>query len=174
VTATLRVIPVSLNEANAFVLQYHRHHRPVPGHKYSIGIERIDDGMLVGVAIVGRPRSRYLDDGLSLEVIRACTDGEPHANSMLYGASWRAARAQGYQRMYTYILQDEPGTSLKAAGWTRIEGLRGGGSWHAPSRPRGAPSYPTEQKVLWQVEVDNARRTKNNRAFLSSVAKVSE
>ena len=70
----MRLIPVSLKEANAFVAEHHRHHKPVVGHKFSIGC--MQAGRLVGVAIVGRPVSRYLDDGLTLEVNRLCTTGE--------------------------------------------------------------------------------------------------
>ena len=62
----LFLVPVSLKEANAFVAEYHRHHKPTRGHKFSIGCA--SEGRLVGVAIVGRPVSRYLDDGLTLEV----------------------------------------------------------------------------------------------------------
>lgn len=71
----LTLTPVSLAEANAFVAQHHRHHKPVTGHKFSIGC--IAYGRLVGVAIVGRPISRYLDNGLTLEVNRLCTDAPP-------------------------------------------------------------------------------------------------
>ena len=99
----LMLIPVSLAEANAFVAQHHRHHKPVTGHKFSIGCTA--DGQLVGVAIVGRPVSRYLDDGQTLEVNRLCTDGTKNACSMLYAAAWRAARAIGYRKMITYILE---------------------------------------------------------------------
>ena len=101
----LMLIPVSLAEANAFVAQHHRHHKPVTGHKFSIGCTA--DGQLVGVAIVGRPVSRYLDDGQTLEVNRLCTDGTKNACSMLYAAAWRAARAMGYRKMITYILDTE-------------------------------------------------------------------
>jgi hypothetical protein len=37
--------------------------------------------------------ARHYDDGLTLEVNRTCTDGTRNANSMLYGAVWRAAKA---------------------------------------------------------------------------------
>ena len=69
----LTLKPVSLADANAFVALHHRHHKPVRGHKYSLGCFK--DGQLVGVAITGRPVSRYLDDGLTLEVNRLCTNG---------------------------------------------------------------------------------------------------
>ena len=57
----LRLRPISLRDANEYVRKYHRHHKPVAGHKFSIGCEA--DGELVGVIIAGRPVSRYtLDD----------------------------------------------------------------------------------------------------------------
>lgn len=33
---TLEIVPITLAEANAFVEQHHRHHKPVVGHKFSI------------------------------------------------------------------------------------------------------------------------------------------
>lgn len=113
----LDICPVSLAEANAFVAEHHRHHKPVVGHKFSIGCT--DGEKIVGVAIVGRPVARYLDDGWTLEVNRCCTDGTRNACSILYAAAWRAARAMGYHKLITYILDTEPGTSLKAAGWKK-------------------------------------------------------
>lgn len=64
--APLEIVPMTLREANAYVEQNHRHHGPVAGHKYSIGLS--DGEKIVGVAIVGRPVSRHLDDGWTLEV----------------------------------------------------------------------------------------------------------
>lgn len=127
---SLEVCPMTLKEANAFVEQHHRHHKPVVGHKFSIGCT--DGKEIVGVAIVGRPVSRHLDDGWTLEVNRLCTDGTHNACSMLYAAAWRAARAMGYKRLVTYILDSESGTSLKASGWKCVGqagGLRWTGMW---------------------------------------------
>lgn len=87
----LTLIPVSLKEANAFVAEHHRHHKPVTGHKFSLGCTQ--EGQLVGVAIVGRPVSRYLDDGITLEVNRLCSTGEKNVCSFLYGAAARVAKA---------------------------------------------------------------------------------
>lgn len=81
----LTLTPVSLAEANAFVAQHHRHHKPVTGHKFSIGCTA--EGRLVGVAIVGRPVSRYLDNGLTLEVNRLCTDGTKNACNLSFSVS---------------------------------------------------------------------------------------
>ena len=127
----LELCPVSLAEANAFVAEHHRHHRPVTGHKYSIACT--DGERIVGVVIVGRPVSRHLDDGWTLEVTRLCTDGTKNGCSMLYAAAWRAARAMGYKRLVTYILESETGISLKAAGW-RCVGQAGGLQWNIKNK----------------------------------------
>ena len=84
--------------------QNHRHHGKVVGHKFSIGLS--DGEKIVGVAIVGRPVARHLDDGWTMEVNRLCTDGTRNACSMLYAASWRAARAMGYKRKMPCMVED--------------------------------------------------------------------
>jgi hypothetical protein len=140
-------IPLTLAEANAFVAFHHRHHRPVVGHKFSLGA--VIDGQLVGVAIIGRPVSRMRQDGFTLEVTRLCTDGTRNACSFLYGAAARAAFALGYSRIGTYTLLEEGGASLRGVGWKLI-GERGGGSWNVPSRPR-VDKHPTQPKLLWEL-----------------------
>ena len=88
----LDIVPITLAEANEFVKRNHRHHGKVIGHKFSIAVADVETSKIVGVAIVGRPVSRFLDDGWTLEVNRLCTDGTHNACSMLYAAAWRAAR----------------------------------------------------------------------------------
>lgn len=144
---TLELQPVSFDEACAFVRQYHRHHRPPQGHKFSIAAN--DGDKVVGVAIIGRPVARHLDKNWTLEVTRLCTDSTPNAASFLYGASWRAAKALGYKRLITYILLEETGVSLRAAGWHLI-GQAGGGTWNRKDRPR-VDTHPTGQKTLWEA-----------------------
>lgn len=150
-TMALEVCPMTLKEANAFVSQYHRHHKPVVGHKFSIGCT--DGEKIVGVAIVGRPVSRVLDDGWTLEVNRLCTDGTRNACSMLYAAAWRAARAMGYHKLITYILESEPGTSLKAAGWKCV-GQAGGLRWTGKRRPE-VDLYPAQMKLRFEIGEDS-------------------
>jgi hypothetical protein len=130
----LTISPVSLSGANKFVEEHHRHHKSVKFHKFSIGCT--DGEKLVGVAIVGRPVSRILDDGLTLEVSRLCTDGTQNACSILYSAAWRAAKAMGYQKIITYTLVSEHGSSLKAAGWTCVNECCGCiGKWRRSPKP---------------------------------------
>lgn len=144
----LTIVPLPLDEANAFVLQHHRHHRPTVGHKFSLGVAD-EGGAIRGVAIVGRPVGRFLDDGLTLEVNRVATDGCPNACSALYGAARRATFALGYRRLITYTLVSEPGTSLRAAGWKCL-GERGGLRWTGARRPT-VDKYPAQMKLLWEA-----------------------
>lgn len=145
-TVRLEIVPMTLREANAYVEQHHRHHGPVPGQKFSIGLS--DGEEIVGVAIVGRPVSRHLDDGWTLEVTRLCTDGTKNACSMLYAAAWRAARAMGYKRLVTYMLESENGASLRAAGWKCV-GQAGGLRWTGKPRPE-VDLYPAQMKIRFE------------------------
>lgn len=130
----LVVTPCELVEANALVASWHRHHQPVIGHRFSLCV--VDgEGVQHGAAIVGRPVSRGAGDPRkTLEVTRLVTDGTPNACSMLYAACARAGQAMGFERIQTYILSDEPGTSLRAAGWV-YEGLSSGNTFRNDARP---------------------------------------
>lgn len=145
---TLQLTPMSLGTANGFVGAWHRHHAPIVGHKFSIGVQ--DGAMLVGVIIVGRPVGRILDDGDTLEVTRSCTDGTPNANSMLYAAAWRASSALGYRRLITYTQQGESGASLRAAGWRVVAERPARKGWDMPSRPRSG-GYDSIPRTLWEA-----------------------
>lgn len=82
-------------------------------------------------------------------VLRDARKSQLGVSSLLYGAAWRAARALGYRKLITYILPEEGGASLRAAGW-RCVGKAGGGSWSCPSRPR-VDTHPTQQKLRWEM-----------------------
>jgi len=146
----LRIVPTTLAEANAFVKQHHRHHKPVPGSKFSIAVAD-DKDEVRGVAIVGRPVSRVMDNGWTLEVNRVATDGSKNACSMLYGACWRAARAMGYTKLITYTLESESGGSLRGAGWKCLgQTQTAGRGWNTPSRPR-VDTHPLQGKLKWEA-----------------------
>jgi len=142
----IKLIPIFQDEAKAFVQQHHRHHKAPIGSIFQIGASV--DNKVVGVVIVGRPVARKLQDGYTAEVTRLCTDGTKNVCSKLYAAAWRAAKAMGYRRLITYILESERGTSLRAAGWKEI-GRAGGLSWNVPSRPR-VDKCPTQMKILFE------------------------
>jgi hypothetical protein len=143
----LESMPLSFRDACEFIAKHHRHHKPPQGYKFAIGAYKA--GELVGVVIVGRPISRMLDTRTVAEVLRLCTTGVKNVCSFLYSAARRCALAMGYKRIITYILESEPGTSLKAAGWKFVS-LAGGGSWSRPSRKR-TDKAPIETKQLWEA-----------------------
>jgi hypothetical protein len=145
----LTLVPITISDANVFIRQHHRHHGPAQGGLFVVACAQ--DDSIVAVAIIGRPVARNLQDGYTAEVIRLCSDGTKNSCSMLYSASWRAARALGYRRLVTYILDTEPGTTLIAAGWKEIGSVRGR-SWSCPSRPR-VDRHPTQGKLRFEVVV---------------------
>lgn len=154
-TPSIELRPITRDEGRAFVREHHRHHGWPVGFLWLHGIHD-EAGEIVGVAVNGRPVARGLDDGLTHEVTRCCTNGHPNACSMLYAASERAAKAKGYRRGLTYLLASEwdrfddtgkriGGASVRAAGWRELWRVKGR-SWDRDSRPR-TDKHPTENKV---------------------------
>lgn len=145
----VKLVPVSIREASLYVAHHHRHHRPPRGALFALGAEH--DDTLVGVAIIGRPVARGLQDGRTVEIVRLCTDGTRNACSFLMGRSRRAAAALGYQRVITYTRLDEGGASPRAAGYEQIE-LLPARSWAEASvaRERHDQSAPAE-RVRWEA-----------------------
>lgn len=145
---TLTLSPITLREANEFVAAVHRHHGPVRGCICTVAVAD-ENGAVRGVAIIGRPVARRLQDSWTAEVNRVATDGAKNACSMLYAAAWRAVKALGYKRLVTYTLPTESGASLRAAGWKCI-GEAGGGNWNVKSRPR-VDSDHQQTKLRWEA-----------------------
>jgi hypothetical protein len=146
----VRTIPLTLAQANELISAWHRHHKPAQGHRYSIGARSGMD--IVGAAIVGRPVARKTDQYLIAEVTRLVTNGAKNACSFLYAASARVAREMGFERIQTFILADEPGTSLEAAGWM-FEGMTDSApqKWH--TRPGRRTDQPAESKQRWYKDL---------------------
>ena len=160
----LSIVPgLSREECRRFIRDYHGHNDPPLGDIFRLGACEIATGRIVGVALVGRPIARALQDGWTVEVLRVAVRrdmdpylldrGFPGTCSFLYGAAWRAARALGYRRMQTYTLDRESGASLRAlAGWHPGEVIPGRG-WGASSKARGRTdkSASLEDKRRWNV-----------------------
>lgn len=151
----LELVPVTLKDVQRFVGHNHRHNQPPHRYRFAVGVRDSDTGNLVGVAAAAQPVARLLDDGNTVEVVRSCTDGTPNANSMLYGALTRAAKALGFKKMVTYTLASEGGASLKGSGWVvDAEGLRPR-TWNMPNRFRkdkdmfGSLLPPPEERIRW-------------------------
>lgn len=147
----LTVHPISWAQARDFVRKHHRHCPPPAGWRFGAGVH--NGGQLVGVVLVGRPVARAIDHQAVVEVNRLCVrtdlpDGLTwNACSQLYGWAAREAKRRGFKRVITYTMSHEPGTTLRAAGWT-ADGAVKGRSWSAPSRPRLDKS-PRVDKTRW-------------------------
>lgn len=143
----LQIVPVYWREAKAYIAEMHRHHLPGGNGRFCIGVQD-EDGVLRGVAVMGRPKARMIPHKQVMEVTRVATDGVDNACSALYGAACRIHKPHGYRKAMTYILDSEPGTSLRAAGWKPVA-ITDGGSWSRPSRGR-TDKHPTDRKVRWE------------------------
>jgi hypothetical protein len=145
-----RICPVTLREAQSFIREHHRHNDCTSGHKYSVGLQ--EDGRLIGVVTAGKPIARGNDDGYTLEITRCCVlEGHRNANSRLYAAALKVARAMGFRRALTYSLPSESGSSLKAVGF-QFDGMTKyyPNGWDTPARPRKKPArYPNCPKIRW-------------------------
>ncbi len=159
----LEVRPISLNAARVWIKQRHRHLRkPIKG--WLFGVEILRDGKRIGVACAARPNARELQDGVTCEISRvAVLEGERNACSFAYGALRKAARALGYQKVVTYTLAEEPGSSLRAAGFVNVSAVKGR-EWSCPSRPREQVELLAD-KQRWEwvatpaAETPRARQT---------------
>lgn len=139
-------VPMTKKAADAFVREHHRHHKPVIMDIFRVAAADAE-GNIIGVAQVGHPVARMLTDGKTLEVNRLCTLGGDNVCSFLYSRCARIAREMGYRHIITYIYATEPGTSLRAAGWT-LEGITKGHPWDRPSRHRDS-LLPLIDKQRW-------------------------
>ena len=154
--APLTACPISLADARRFVDRYHRHNSSPSFHKFLICLTAPDEPDPVGVVIASRPKARALDDGVTLEIKRCCSDGR-YANvcSKLYGHTVRAGHEMGYRRFITYTTEDEPGSSLLAAGFRPVASVRPSPEgWDTPGRPRTVPTrLPQGMKTRWQLDL---------------------
>lgn len=158
----MHIRPISFRQSYEFVETLHRHNKPSQGHKFSIGLYTFNnlfgDEILTGVAVVGRPVARYLDDGLTAEVTRLCVHHEAPlgACSKLYRAAWRVWREMGGERMLTYTLASESGASLRGAGWLRDAELKGNSASGWTSRKgRVVQEVVAQPKVRWRCSLGN-------------------
>jgi hypothetical protein len=141
----IEIAPCTVKAATRKVREWHRHLPELQGGLFAAQCVT-QDGECVGVAVAGNPCRQWQGTG-RLVISRVATDGYQNACSKLYGALCRAAKALGYREVWTYTLPEEPGTSLKAAGFVDM-GLTDGGEWSRPSRRRNAAKRP-EPKRRW-------------------------
>lgn len=148
----IEAVPMTLKKAGEFVTGWHRHNKAPQGGMYAVGASY--DGVLVGVAIVGRPVSRHLADGQTLEVTRVCvTDDSPKGTcSFLYARCWQACKALGWSKLITYTLQSESGASLRGAGWKTVAEMPGNKKGWMSRPGRELQAVVEQPKFRWEVQ----------------------
>lgn len=146
---SLYLVPLSQRQASEACASWHRHNAPPRGDLFRVGAAV--DGELVAVGIAGRPVARHYNDGQTVEVTRVSSSGYPNATSFLYGALRRAAFALGYTRVITYTQADEPGSSLRAAGYQVVAQRPARKGWSTAARPRDDARYLPVERTLWEA-----------------------
>jgi hypothetical protein len=128
----LQLVPVTLTDAKRLVNDHHEHNETTARQTWKFGTGVAADGDLVGVAMVGRPTGRRIDQYLDVEITR----------------------------VYTYTLASEDAASVRAAGFVLDAVLPITGSWSTPSRPRydetlfGPRKRPREEeKFRWRRDL---------------------
>lgn len=146
----VRVVPMTIKEANKIVGSCHRHSSPTHGGKWAIGCEH--DGKIVGACIVARPVARMLNNETTAEITRlVVTDDSPkNTCSFLYAAARRIWSAMGGRKILTYTLQKETGASLRGAGWTEAAKVKGQ-QWSRLRRFREQKEIYTQAKIRWEA-----------------------
>ena len=145
-------VPMTISEAKEFVTNFHRHNKAPQSGLFAVGAS--DGEKLVGVAIVGRPVARLLDDGKTIEVTRCCVvdDAPKGCCSFLYARCWQAGKALGWHKLITYTLQEESGASLRGAGWKIVAELKANNAGGWQNRPgREWQSVVGQAKLRWEV-----------------------
>jgi hypothetical protein len=156
----LIILPISFATAKEYITNFHRHHKAPQGHKFSIGC--YDNNRLCGVASVGRPVNRHMDDKLTAEIIRVCSDGTPNVCSKLYGACIQTSKGMGYRRVITYILESEHGSSVRASNM-KFSHVTQGGKWvgKLKSGNMRKNEHPIEKKSCYMIIFNDYEKIKN-------------
>lgn len=146
----LRVVPITLGEARAFVQRHHSHHHAPVGGLLAAAVAEGD--RLCCVAVLSRPVARMLAArGDVAEVTRVASDGTRHAASMCIAALTRAALALGWRRVVSYTLLGEAGVSYRAAGWRITSVVAPSDRWHSRA---GRSVVQPGGKVRWETGPD--------------------
>jgi hypothetical protein len=144
------VVPCTGKQAAAFVRRHHRHLPDVAEScRFAAALAdcpACSSDFWLGVGVVGNGPQEWEGTGRAV-ITRTATAGVRNGCSMLLGALSRAAGALGYVEVWTYSFPEEPGTSLRAAGF-RLVGLSSGGEHDRDGRPRD-PAVDARPKLRW-------------------------
>jgi hypothetical protein len=154
----MRIIPMTLKVANDFVEAHHRHSARTSndGGKFAIGLEH--DGQLVGVAIVGRPIARMLQQRQEFpaELLRLCTSPAcpKGGGSKLYSRAKRIWQLMGGTHWHTYTLDKESKATMRGVGFKDDDAVQvKGAQWDREKRRRSKKAIHDEPKLRWSEQL---------------------
>ncbi len=158
----LKTKPITIKEANSFVAEHHRHHRPTTRNsgKWALSVIDVLTDKVVGVAIAGNPVSATFMDGVTLEITRLCVleNAPKGAASFLLSKCSCIWRIMGGERIITYTLSQESGASLKGAGWEKTGEVSPHNNWKNKSKMDGKERDILEiyriKKFRWELELN--------------------
>ena len=150
--------PITIREANEFIKEHHRHHRPTArnGGKWALSAVDKKSEKIIGVFIAGNPVSATYMDGKTLEVTRLCVkeDAPMGTASFLLSKCSKIWKIMGGNRIITYTLQKECGASLKGAGWDKVAEVKPHNDWKYKSDMDGKKRDTLEiyqlKKYRWE------------------------
>lgn len=136
---------VPQSEVKDFINKHHRHLNASLGDKFRVVIRNGVGNKVIACAMMGRPVSRFLDNGKTLEITRVAVNNNlpreltQNACSQIYAKCCKWAKENGYDSVITYTMEHEIGASLKSANFTHEytqPKSRRKSSWDSPSRKR--------------------------------------
>ena len=143
----LRVVPATVKAVVPWINARHRHLKRLKGGLLACAISRGEPHEWCGAGVVANPAQVWQGTGRCV-ISRVCVvEGVQNGCSMIYGALAGAVRSLGYVEVWTYTLPEEPGTSLRAAGFVDM-GMSAGGEHDREGRPR-LPAERSDQKRRW-------------------------
>lgn len=153
--------PITIKEANLFVQEFHRHHRPTTRNcgKWAISAINSDTNEIVGVAICANPVSATYMDGYTLEITRLCvkSDAPLGTPSFLLRKCSKIWQLMGGKKILTYTLDYESGASLKGAGWEKVSTVNPHNNWKNKSNMDGKTRDTLDiyqfKKYRWELKL---------------------
>ena len=86
----IRLVPLSIEVAEAFLRKHGRHYKAASAPLFAIGVK---GGVLHGAVIVGQNKNG------EAELSHIYADGVSSGYTLLYGAAWQAIKALGHTRI---------------------------------------------------------------------------
>lgn len=148
---TLWLASITVRRASEFIANHDRPHSPPTGALFALGVTD-EQGVLLGVAVAGRPVPPASDDGTTVEITRSFSsvDGSSHIEVALYRAIWRVARAEGYGRLITHTEVGDITLGLREIGLRPAAAVPARARSHTPWRARTDRGVDGARRTRWE------------------------